>query len=508
LGRGEEVNEERFSIITYMHDRKTDGAAVGLSMESGKARKPRLKLEDVELADTGTETGHSGGGERNERAEAQAQSDHIFTQWVEDIRSELVSMKGRTEAEKQLYNETLNRAILGYEEDRGKLLAIIHDLVSKRRLSDVPPRTSGYTTLPEAIFAEIIGLNVLELVLKHKEGLEEIQVVGRQIFEVRSGMAMPSPYMLPSVRELERIQQNLVLFNNDTLNPRKRWAEVVLRDGSRVTMTGFGFTAEPTLTIRFYTVKRFDLASLAAAELATMDSKMEKLLLCLIRSYFNMVVIGPTNSGKTNLIKAIIAEMDDNERIITIESRFELNLKRDFPHKNIVEYEIDEEDPRHSGQQAFKLALRQSPKRICHAEIRDDDANLYVRACTRGHEGSITSVHVSELEDVPDAITDMCMLDGRGMNPLRLTKRITEFVTQIGIEMKVVHGKRKIVRIVEYRYENEEVCVTNLAVYDKSTDDWTFPGKLSHHASRKIVKVDQEGHALLMKLGFIEKEGE
>ena len=82
-----------------------------------------------------------------------------------------------------------------------------------------------------------------------------------------------------------------------------------------------------------------------------------------------MVVIGPTNSGKTNLIKAIIAEMDDNERIITIESRFELNLKRDFPHKNIVEYEIDEEDPRHSGLQAFKLALRQSPKRICHAEI-------------------------------------------------------------------------------------------------------------------------------------------
>ena len=55
------------------------------------------------------------------------------------------------------------------------------------------------------------------------------------------------------MRELERIQQNLVLFNNDTLNPRKRWAEVVLRDGSRVTMTGFGFTAEPTLTIRFYT---------------------------------------------------------------------------------------------------------------------------------------------------------------------------------------------------------------------------------------------------------------
>ncbi|SDO89224.1 pilus assembly protein CpaF [Paenibacillus sp. yr247] len=510
------VNEERFSIITYMHERKTEASEVGTGTSKSEKGvglgngQERIGNGGIEAGQNGRPLGVAGEFESTSGVKdgTGAGVDATFNQWVQDIRGELVTMKGRTEAEKQLYNETLNRAILGYEEDRGKLLAIIHDLVSKRRLSDVPPRTSGYTTLPEAIFAEIIGLNVLELVLKQREGLEEIQVVGRQIFEVRGGMALPSPYMLPSVRELERIQQNLVLFNNDTLNPRKRWAEVVLRDGSRVTMTGFGFTAEPTLTIRFYTVKRFDLASLAAAELATMDSRMENLILCLIRSYFNMVVIGPTNSGKTNLIKAIIAEMDDNERIITIESRFELNLKRDFPHKNIVEYEIDEEDPRHSGLQAFKLALRQSPKRICHAEIRDDDANLYVRACTRGHEGSITSVHVSELEDVPDAITDMCMLDGRGMNPLRLTKRITEFVTQIGIEMKIVHLKRKIVRIVEYRYENEEVCVTDLAVYDKSTDDWTFPGKLSHHASRKIVKVDQEGHALLMKLGIIEKEGE
>lgn len=521
------MSEERFSIITYMHERKSEGAVVDLTSSTELEKRRGSDYGSVRTgfgAEQGGRTMGSVGEDEDgegsprasvvmgavggERPELQMQGDALFNQWVQDIRSELVSMKGRTEAEKQLYNETLNRAILGYEEDRGKLLAIIHDLVSKRRLSDVPPRTSGYTTLPEAIFAEIIGLNVLELVLKHKEGLEEIQVVGRQIFEVRGGMAMPSAYSLPSVRELERIQQNLVLFNNDTLNPRKRWAEVVLRDGSRVTMTGFGFTAEPTLTIRFYTIKRFDLASLAAAELATMDKRMEKLILCLIRSYFNMVVIGPTNSGKTNLIKAIIAEMDDNERIITIESRFELNLKRDFPHKNIVEYEIDEEDPRHSGLQAFKLALRQSPKRICHAEIRDDDANLYVRACTRGHEGSITSVHVSELEDVPDAITDMCMLDGRGMNPLRLTKRITEFVTQIGIEMAVVDGKRKIVRIVEYRYENEEVCVTDLAVYDKSTDEWTFPGKLSHHASRKIVKYDNRGFALLRELGFIEKEGE
>lgn len=467
-----DVRNEKFSVLSYVHKRK-GGSTSSLKQEVFSDRE--LKEENL-----------------------------VFKQWIEDIRSELVSARGRSEEERQLYNDTLNRAILGYEEDRGKLLALVCDLVAKRRMKELPPSTHHYESLPEAIFAEIIGLNVLELVLKNREGLEEIQVVGSHIFEVRNGYALPSIHRLPSLMDLERIQQNLVLFNNDSLTPRKRWAEVVLRDGSRVTMTGFGFTAEPTLTIRFYTVKRFDLASLAHPDLSTIDPRMKELIICIIRAYLNMVVIGPTNSGKTNLIKAFIAEMDDNERIITIESRFELNLKRDFPQKNIIEYEVNEDDIKHSGHQAFKLALRQSPKRICQAEIRDEDANLYVRACTRGHDGSITSVHVNQLEDVPDAITDMCMLDGRGMDSARLTKRITEYVTQIGFEMAIVNGKRRVVRIGEYSHEKGEIRVTELAVFDAIQEHWTFPGKLSAFAAMKIKRHDASGFAKLQQLGWIE----
>jgi pilus assembly protein CpaF len=464
------VREQKFSVFAYAQMRKEDRRST-----AGELSLPIPKT--------------------NEKQELQ--------EIIEDVRSELVAYKGRDEEERLRYNETLNRAVLGYEEERGKLLAVIHDLVAKRRMKNLQIADS-YASLAEAIFAEVIGLGALELVLKHREGLEEVQVVGRKIFEVRNGRVFSSIYQFPSVKELERIQQNLVLFNNDTLNPRKRWAEVMLQDGSRVTMTGFGYTAEPTLTVRFYTVRRFELAALAGPEYETIHETMLVLILALIRSYFNMVIIGPTNSGKTNLIKALIAEMDDEERIITIESRYELNLRRDFPSKNVVEYEIDEEDPRHSGRQAFKLALRQSPKRICHAEVRDEDANLYVRACTRGHEGSLTTIHVNELEDVPDAITDMCMLDGRGMDSTRLTKRITEYVTQIGFEMAVVGEKRKVVRIGEYFYEKGEVRITELAVYDDFEDRWLFPGKLSRRAAAKIRKHDKAGFEKLLKLGFVQ----
>ncbi|BBH24645.1 hypothetical protein Back11_59900 [Paenibacillus baekrokdamisoli] len=421
-----------------------------------------------------------------DESEREAEVLRDFGRLAEDIRTYLVLPRGDTEEEKRQYNESLNRAVLGYAEEREQLLAVIADRLLRQRIHELPDYKHPYASLAEALFAEVIGLNVLELVLQHREGLEEIQVVGTRIFEVRDGCSRPSEYSFESLREVERIQQNLVLYNNDRINPRKKWAEVMLRDGTRVTMTGFGFTAQPTLTLRFYTVRRFHLHALSEPEYGTMSERLREMLLAVLQARFNIVVIGPTNSGKTHLIKALIGELPDEERIVTIESRHELMLCRDFPNKNIIEYETDEEDPLHRSVQAFKLALRQSPQRIIHAEIRDEDANIYVRACTRGHSGSMTTLHANTLEDVPEAISDMCMLDGRGMNPVRLTKRIAEQVTQIGIEMRSDAGRRRVVRLAEIGWSGGEVTVVDWAVYDVKTEEWIYPSEPSKAAAVKL----------------------
>ncbi|MBW5449404.1 CpaF family protein [Cohnella sp. CFH 77786] len=424
---------------------------------------------------------------------------------TEEVRLMLAAPRGWSEEERRKYAEKLNRAVIGFPQERAEMLAVISDWIIKKRLQHTAVGGLPYGTLAEALFAEVIGMNMLELVLRNREGLEEVQVVGTRIFEVRDGRAVPSPYRFQEIAQVERIQQNLVLFNNDRINPRKRWAEVVLLDGSRVTMTGFGFTAQPTLTIRFYTVRRFDLEALCRPEYRTLDEDVRELLLTVVRSRFNLVVIGSTNTGKTHLIKSLIAAMPDEERIVTIETRHELMLARDFPEKNVVEYEADEDDPAHGPRQAFKLALRQSPQRICHAEIRDEDANIYVRACTRGHEGSITSVHVSALEDVPDAIADMCLLDGRGMNAVRLARRIAEHVTQIGLEMRMVGGTRKLVRIGEFSWVNGEIRIRDLARYEESDDRWTFPEPFSTKGSMRIRRLDPEHYAWLLERGGVER---
>lgn len=454
----------------------------------------------VAYANNRDDSGFPDKTEQDKAAEVREGREAWFQNVVEELRGELIAARGRTEEERQAYTETLNRAVLGYETERRKMLAVIQDLLAKKRIQGTPPSSVRYPTLAEAVFAEVIGWNVLEMILQNREGLEEIQVVGERIYEVREGIPTLSAHRLGSVKELERLQQNLVLFNGDTLNIRKRWAEVTLRDGSRVTMTGFGFTSVPTLTIRFYNVRVHDLDQLAGPRYETMTVPMAELLRSLVRSGINLAVTGPTNSGKTTLIKSLIREMPDHERLVTIESRFELMIKRDFPEKNVLEYETDDDDPKHSGKQAFKLALRQSPKRICHAEIRDDDANIYVRACTRGHEGSVTTVHANQLEDVPEAITDMCMMDGRGMDAGRLVRRIAEYVTQIGLEMAIVGGRRKLVRIGEFEYAHGEIRVRDWVIYDYGRKAWVYPLDLSEKAVSRFARNDPEGLERLNKL--------
>lgn len=388
------------------------------------------------------------------------------------VREQLMRFQDQDSSEAIQIMDLINKAVLGFAAERKWMHRKIEDALLQLHILEMTDPLGIHGSLADAIFAEIIGMNVLERLLERREQLDEIQVVGDQIFEVIGGKERRSSYRFNDIAQVERLQQNLVLFNRDLLNQSKRWAEVQLSDGSRVTMTGFGYSALPTLTIRFFDQRYWHLDKLL--ELGAMDKPTVDRLRQILKSHLNIVFIGPTNSGKTMLMKALLAELPDEERIITIESRRELMLHRDFPNKNLISYEIDEDDELHGGAQAFKLALRQSPRRIIHAEVRDADANFYVRACTRGHNGSMTTLHASTLEDVPDVLTEMCMQDGRSIQANALSLRIARYVVQIGIEVGRLNenGQRGIKRIVAYEVDKSAITIRDLVSYNHSELRW------------------------------------
>jgi type IV secretion system protein VirB11 len=112
----------------------------------------------------------------------------------------------------------------------------------------------------------------------------------------------------------------------------------------------------------------------------------------------NIVVSGPTGSGKTTYTKALIREIPSEERLITIEDAQELVLDRHPNHVRLFYSKDDQGLSRVTPKQLLESCLRMRPDRILLAELRAEEAFDYLRNVNSGHPGSITSLHAASAE--------------------------------------------------------------------------------------------------------------
>lgn len=118
----------------------------------------------------------------------------------------------------------------------------------------------------------------------------------------------------------------------------------------------------------------------------------ENLLNRAVRTKKNIVIAGPNGSGKTHLSKALIGEIPEEERLITIESAAEL---RGLRHPNRVQLFYDADDPDSpKPSDLVEAALRLRIGRLFLQELLSgEDVLAYLIAGQAGHGGSITSIH-------------------------------------------------------------------------------------------------------------------
>jgi type IV secretion system protein VirB11 len=117
-----------------------------------------------------------------------------------------------------------------------------------------------------------------------------------------------------------------------------------------------------------------------------------------VTSRKNILVSGPTGSGKTTWTKALILEIPASERLITIEDARELVMDRHPNHVRLFYSKDDQGVARVTPKQLLECCLRMKPDRILLAELRAEEAFDYLRNVNSGHPGSITSVHAASAE--------------------------------------------------------------------------------------------------------------
>ena len=117
-----------------------------------------------------------------------------------------------------------------------------------------------------------------------------------------------------------------------------------------------------------------------------------------VKTRKNILVSGPTGSGKTTWTKALIREIPADERLVTIEDAQELILDRHANHVRLYYSKDDQGQARVTPKQLLESCLRMRPDRILLAELRAEEAFDYLRSVNSGHPGSITSVHATSAE--------------------------------------------------------------------------------------------------------------
>jgi type IV secretion system protein VirB11 len=160
-----------------------------------------------------------------------------------------------------------------------------------------------------------------------------------------------------------------------------------------------------------------------------------------VTSRRNILVSGPTGSGKTTWTKALIREIAPDERLITIEDARELVLDRHPNHVRLFYSKEDQGLARVTPKQLLEGCLRMRPDRILLAELRGEEAFDYLRNVNSGHPGSITSIHAASAELAFEQLV-LLIKQSRGGQELdradikQLLYLVIDVIVQFGFEQR------------------------------------------------------------------------
>ncbi|WP_120632546.1 P-type DNA transfer ATPase VirB11 [Ruegeria sp. EL01] len=161
----------------------------------------------------------------------------------------------------------------------------------------------------------------------------------------------------------------------------------------------------------------------------------------------NILISGSTGSGKTTFSKALIPEIPDHERILTIEDTVELVIPQ--PNNVRLIYSKDGQgQAKVSARQLLESALRMRPDRIFLQELRDASAFYYLRNVNTGHSGSITTIHA---DSAMLAFEQLALLvkeseAGRDLKRSEIKEMLFQMVDVV-VQVKRSEGKFRITEI-------------------------------------------------------------
>jgi pilus assembly protein CpaF len=334
--------------------------------------------------------------------------------------------------------------------------------------------------LVQEIADDVFGYGPLEPLLADPT-ISEVMVNGpHDVWIERDGRLSQTPLRFTDETQLRRVIAKIVGQVGRRIDESSPMVDARLPDGSRVNAIIAPLSLSgPLLTIRRFSVERFDLDELI--RIGTLSAPAVTLLRHCVNAKLNFLVSGGTGAGKTTLLNALSAAIPDTDRIVTIEDAAELQLRQrhtlrlESRPKNIEgEGEITIRD-------LVRNALRMRPDRIVVGEVRGAEALDMLQAMNSGHEGSLSTIHANSPRDALNRLETMVLMAGYDV-PLRAIRQHVSSALDLIIQIeRLDDGTRHVTFITEVqRMEGEMIMLQNLYEFEfeRINADRTIVGEL------------------------------
>lgn len=148
---------------------------------------------------------------------------------------------------------------------------------------------------------------------------------------------------------------------------------------------------EPVLTLRKHPRRSWTLDKLEESGWAS--ARDLETLRRIVRERLNFVIVGGTGTGKTSVLNACLASLDENERAVIIEDTSELTCPNAASTKLLTRRDPQGHLREIDQAELVRHALRMRPDRVVMGEIRGGEAKDLLMAFATGHSGCMGTLH-------------------------------------------------------------------------------------------------------------------
>ena len=328
----------------------------------------------------------------------------------------------------------------------------------------------------EQVVAEMLddmfGLGPLEPLLKDPE-VEDVALCGASDCWIRRRAGWErTAVTFRSPGALRALLNNAIHHTGRTANPRTPIVDAALKSGNRLSVVDEGIADPwPAAVIRIHrpnAISPRDLVSrggrrdpqvrsqprqacLSLTDFAALDNGQGLLsgtalmfLQAAVVAKLNILLIGPTGTGKTSLISVLGRFIPADRRVIIIEDTPEIHLPRPNTQRFVTRPQTLEGLPEIDQAYLVRLALRQRPDHIILGEARGGEVFHLLKAHWTGHSGGLTSIHADSVEDVFERI--------------RMMLQEAEFQTEISEQVVALWVAKAINLIITLKQTDGRYC--------------------------------------------------